>query len=707
MRNKILLFSFSLLSITAFGQEKEKDTIVNNLSEVVVTGQFEPQSIKKSVFNVRVISQKDIQQLAANNLADVLNQYLNITIRPSSGTGRSTVSMFGLDGQYFKILMDNIPIVGDNNVGNNIDLTQINLDDIEQIEIIEGSMGVTHGANAVSGILNIITKKSSLYKWEIATTVQEETVGEEYAMFDKGRHIQAVKVSHTISENWFASVGFDRNDFQGYLDQRKGKDYADTDLKRGYTWLPKQQYLGNASINYRKGDFRAYYKFDYLNENIDYYNPSVIITTNPPFGNRIYSYDKRYLTERLYHHLNLDGRLFNQLHYNVSLSHQKQTRSTDDFEYDINTGTESKKLKTVNQSAELLYSTGTISNFFKDKMADLQLGYEIVSNKGFAIVNGENQAFVPIEKRFENYDFFAVSEFKISEKFSIRPGLRISVQRQFDNQYASSLGFRYLLKNGVELRTSLGKSFRTPDFEELYSKIKFSGHNFYGNENLIPEISTSYDFNVKKNTFFKNELKLSNTLSIGYLDVKDKIDMAFVGFESGTTNPVYQYINVSFYKMWNVAINNQLEYKNWSLRAGASLVGISREIGNGKNVSDDKFLYGLQVNGNISYNFQKQNMQFSLSYKYNGEQQQFVEVVENGENTYKLSEIESYSFLDASVKKTFFKRQFDITIGARNIFDVTNIQQGIATGGAHTSSTDILLGYGRSYFLKLTYNLNF
>ena len=567
-------------------------------------------------------------------------------------------------------------------------------------------MGVTHGANAVSGILNIITKKSSLYKWEIATTVQEETVGEEYAMFNKGRHIQAVKVSHTISENWFASVGFDRNDFRGYFDGREGKDYADTDLKRGYAWLPKQQYLGNASINYRKGNFRAYYKFDYLNENIDYFNPSVIITTNPPFGNNIYSYDKRYLTERLYHHLNLDGKLFG-LHYNVSLSHQKQTRSTEDFKYDLNSRTESELTKTVNQSTEFFYSIGTVSNFFKDKIADLQLGYEIVQSKGFAILNGENQTFWPVSKPFNNFDFFAVSEFNISEKFSIRPGLRISFQKQFENQYSSSLGLKYVLNNGLELRASLGRSFRTPEFEELYSKIKFSGHNFYGNENLVPETSISYDFNIKKNTFFKNDLKLSNTLSVAYLDVDDKIDMAFVGFETGTSDPIYQYINISFYKMWNVALTNQLEYKNWSLKAGASVVGISREIGNGESTSDDKFLYGLQANGNISYNWMKQNMQFSLFYKYNGEQQQYVGVVEDGESIYKLSEIESYSFLDASMKKSFFKRQFDVTVGARNILDVTNIQQGLATGGAHTFSTDILLGYGRSYFLKLTYNLNF
>ena len=92
--------NFTLFAAFVFCQislAQQKDTIVSRekLSEVVVTGQIEPQSIKKSVFNVRVISKQDIKQLAANNLSDVLNQYLNITVQNSGSDGRSTVSMFG------------------------------------------------------------------------------------------------------------------------------------------------------------------------------------------------------------------------------------------------------------------------------------------------------------------------------------------------------------------------------------------------------------------------------------------------------------------------------------------------------------------------------------------------------------------------------------------------------------------------------------
>jgi outer membrane receptor for ferrienterochelin and colicins len=320
-----------LIFITAFGYAQNDTITENKLQEVVVTGQFEPQSIKKSVFNVRVITAKDIQNLAANNLSDVLNQYLNITVRPSGVDGRSTVSLFGLDARYFKIMVDNVPLVNEAGLGNNTDLSQINLNDIEQIEIVEGSMGVTHGANAVTGILNIITKKSSKDKWNISATAQEETVGEEFEFFDKGRHIQAIKVSNSISENWFASISANRNDFQGFLDGKQGKNHIENDGLRGNRWLPKEQLNTTALVAFAKNQFRIFYKFEYLDENIDFYNSTVQSGFNSELGSYRYADDKRYLNNRYFHNLNSTGKIFNKLSYNVSVSHQKQERSIEDF----------------------------------------------------------------------------------------------------------------------------------------------------------------------------------------------------------------------------------------------------------------------------------------------------------------------------------------------------------------------------------------
>lgn len=705
MKINFTLFIIIAFSISLSAQEKQKDSIASQekLSEVVVTGQFEPQSIKKSVFNVRVISSQDIKNLAANNLSDVLNQYLNITVRPSGTTGRSTVSLFGLDAQYFKILVDNIPLVNEAGLGNNTDLSQINLNDVDHIEIVEGSMGVSYGANAVSGVLNIITKKSSKYKWDINASVQEETVNKEYSLFDEGRHIQSLRVAHTFNKNWFISVGANRNDFQGYLDDKHGMDYIENDGTRGYRWLPKDQLNASALLSYHKDNFRFFYKFEYLDENVDYYDSTVQSGFNNQLGSYRYSNDKRYLTNRYFHNLNATGRLFSQLNYNVSLSHQKQQRDVEDFWYYLFTKKEANNVTVKDQSMEVLSSTGTLNNFFSDKKIDLQLGYEFVNNKGYSLVQEANNIMTPIRKTLENYDFFVSSEIMATERVSIKPGLRFSAQSKFKNQYASSLGLRYLFDKGIELRGSYGTGFRTPTFEELYSKQIFDGHFFTGNENLVPETSTSYEASIKKSTAFASGLQLSNTLAGSYLNVDDRIDMALVRLNPDTGNPEYEYINISKYRLWNFSTMNQLRKDNLTINLGASLIGISQEIGNQVFSSNDQFLYSFNLNASVSYMIPKWETTVSGYYKYNGRTQQFIQ----GTSEYIISEIDPSNWLDTSIRKNFFKDRFEVTVGARNILDITNVNQTRTSEGAgHATSADLMLAYGRSYFLKLAYNLN-
>ena len=714
--SKVFLYIASFVSFSALAQQPVNDSInVNKLEEVVVTGQPEPQSIKKSIFNVKVITRKDIDRQAANNMADLMNFYLNINVTPDTGQGRSTLSMFGLDGQYLKVMVDNVPLVSDSGLGNNIDLTQINLDDVEQIEIIEGSMGVTHGANAVSGIINIITKKSTLHDWEIKATVQEETVGDEYSASDKGRHIQSVKVSHNISNNWFISMGGNRNDFAGYQADRGGKNYllnqTDPNIQRGYSWLPKEQYVGNAMLSYQKNRTRVFYKFDYFNENIDFYNPLISIQGNYPFWDILYGNDRRYKTERIYHHLNSSGHLHKDITYNISASYQKQTRDFEDFKYFIEERDERENKTLTYQSTEVLYSTGNISNILNNKKYNLQVGYELVNQKGFAaaeagIFKDENGVGQDKSANINNYDVYTAAELSFTDKFSGRAGFRYSAQSMFDDQYAASLGARYLFEQGVELRSSLGKSYRTPNFEELYTYLVDSNHDVRGNPDLTPEASTSVDLNLKKYTSFSSGLKMSNNLMVTYLDVQDRIGMVQINF----TPLQYKYINIDNFRVWNFSTNHEFNYDNFSLKAGMSIIGTSQNISSGAERSDDSFLWGVQVNGNLNYSLPKYNTEFSVFYKINGKQPQIVQTTDaTNTSVFAVARINSFSWLNASVRRTFFKNSFDVTLGARNLLDITNVQSSIAQGGnvGHGGgSTDLATAYGRSYFVKLVYNIN-
>jgi outer membrane receptor for ferrienterochelin and colicins len=716
IKAKASLFLFSALGFNALAQQN--DTIKGQLEEVVVTGQIEPQSINKSVFNVRVISGDDIKRQAGNNLADVLNQYLNIMVMPNNSTGKSTVSMFGLDGQYLKVLVDNVPLVTDNGLGNNVDLTQINLDDIDHIEIIEGSMGVTHGANAVSGIINIITKKSTSADYEVSATAQEETIGKEYEPFaNKGRHIQALRVAHSFSPEWFASVGANRNDFTGFQDTRGGENYTPYDpdtpnTNRGYSWLPKEQLYTNATIRYQKGQTRLFYKFDFFNEHIDYYDPVVASEVVTNVGVLRYSNDRKYDTQRFYHHINASGKVLGQLNYNASLSYQQQERDVEIYKYYIQTGEKVVNTNETYQRTKVLYSTGSLSNFFKNQVADLQVGYEFVNTNGFnsalsGTFNNDDQQGGNLEKRLENYDVFAASEIKVTDRFSIRPGARYSFQSKFEDQWAASLGARQLYKDGHEARISIGKSYRTPNYDELYTYMVDANHDIQGNTALLPESGYTAEISGKKTTHSANGFMLLNAVNITYNDIRDRIELAIVN-----SSPLqYKYININKYRSFLASTSNSMKYKNWDARLGVTLLGISRKIDTGLAASDDKFLFNVQANANVGYTVPQWNTVFSVYYKLMGRSQQFVQTGSIDANTqqFQLQRINSFGLLDASARKSFFDGKLEATLGARNLLDVVNVQSNVAGNStAHSEgSTNLLMGYGRSYFLKLTYNLNF
>lgn len=707
-KNKFLVYFFLFLSPLVFSQEISVDsTRTEQLNEVVITGQYNPQSIKKSVHNVIVIDRKQIESQAANNLADLLNFNLNLTIIPSSQTGKSSISFFGLDAQYFNILIDNIPLVSDNGLGNNIDLTQVNLDDIERIEIVEGAMGVEYGANAVSGVINIITKKSIDTNWQIQAAVQEETVGDEYAWFDEGRHIQLINISHNINDKWFGRLGFNRNQFAGYLDNRQGKDYYKNDGLRGYEWLPKTQFNTNALITYQSDKFKLDYRFDYFNEVLDYYDstvrPNIDVgsqTSNPS------ATDKIFTTNRFVNNMNISGQIDSGANYKASFSYQQQKRDLNKFNYYILSHEKTNETDETYQSTKVFFSNGAINNLIKNEKFNFQLGYETRFIDGF-----DTQAtgdYTQLDKSHSIYNLstYASAEYKFNEKISLRPGLRYEYNSQFQSKLLGSLSARYLMNHGFELRANVGSSYRTPSFEELYYYFVDSNHDVRGNENLNPENGYTAFINFKKRSWF-DELSLQNEIKFSYISLKDKIDLAIVN-----TIPLqYQYINIDTYRLWGLTLDNSIKSNNWNFNLGATLQGVSRGLENETNANDD-FLYAFQINSSATYHIKKWDTFFTMLYKYNGQQEDYVAsgTDTNGNTTFSTQTLEAYSWLDASVKKSFFKDAFQVTLGARNLLDITSVDirnSNSSTGSHNASSKNLTLGYGRSFYLKLLYNLNF
>lgn len=123
----------------------------------MVTGQYGANTADQSVYKVRVIDESRIKAQGAVNLRDVLTNDLNIRLSNDPVLG-SSLTMMGVGGENIKILIDGVPMVGRTN--GNIDLSQINLNNVERIEVVEGPLSVSYGTNALGGAINLITKKT-------------------------------------------------------------------------------------------------------------------------------------------------------------------------------------------------------------------------------------------------------------------------------------------------------------------------------------------------------------------------------------------------------------------------------------------------------------------------------------------------------------------------------------------------------------------
>src|SRR5690625_4862409 len=111
-RNRIIFFVFLFIASAGFSQiQKESFELdsIQDLTPVVLTAQYRPQAVDKSIFEVDVVSQLDIQKMAGISLDDVLKQSLNLNVIPDSGEGRSGMEQFGFNSEYIKVLVDGIP----------------------------------------------------------------------------------------------------------------------------------------------------------------------------------------------------------------------------------------------------------------------------------------------------------------------------------------------------------------------------------------------------------------------------------------------------------------------------------------------------------------------------------------------------------------------------------------------------------------------
>ncbi|MDY6923965.1 MAG: TonB-dependent receptor [Pseudomonadota bacterium] len=156
------------------------------LDDLVVTAAGYEQKIVDAPASISVITVEQLQTRPYMTLLDAVRDLEGVDIGETRDkTGQGTISMRGMGSDYTLILINgrrqnNHGDIYPNNFGGN----QFNhippLDSIERIEVIRGPASTLYGADAMGGVINIITKRT-LDRWSgSVTTARTFETNDEY-----------------------------------------------------------------------------------------------------------------------------------------------------------------------------------------------------------------------------------------------------------------------------------------------------------------------------------------------------------------------------------------------------------------------------------------------------------------------------------------------------------------------------------------------
>lgn len=175
--------------------------------EIIVTASALPEKVDDTPAAVSVITRKQIESIAALDLADVLRHAPGLTVIRSGSPGKAT-SIFtrGSNSNHTLVLWNGIEIV--NPYFGGFDWGQFSTAGVEQVEIVRGPYSALYGSEAVAGVINVISAPArDSVRFEVQAGGRGLRNGSAFAAHRFGSILASGTVDSTHDD------GFARNDF--------------------------------------------------------------------------------------------------------------------------------------------------------------------------------------------------------------------------------------------------------------------------------------------------------------------------------------------------------------------------------------------------------------------------------------------------------------------------------------------------------------
>jgi vitamin B12 transporter len=454
------------LMVLALAVQQPQDTVV--LKPVVVTATRVPTPADVIASAVTVIRRADLEARGGGirTVADALRTVPGVTIvETGSFGGQTSLFLRGGESDYVKVLLDGVPL---NQPGGGIDLAHLTTDNVDRIEIVRGPGSVVYGSDAMTGVIQIFTRKGTGTA-RMGAELRAGTYGAAAGAVDfVGR---AHKISYSASASRFSADGL----------YRYNNEYRNAVASARVTVTPDAR--SELSVAYRYGDDIYHFPTDGTgaprdsNQRSAERGPLISLEASRAIGAR------------------LEARVLGTWRETRSLFNDEPDSPGEDGTF-------------WSRDYVRRASAGTILTWRPQERLSFTGGveYEDQRQRGTSEFSASFGSFPDsIEVQRFNTAYYIQSILGNAEPFAITVGARLDDNSQFGNHGTYRVGFVYHPRPETRLRVSAGSGFKEPTFFENYA------HGFVqGNPNLEPEQSTSWEAGVDR-TLAAGRISLSAT----------------------------------------------------------------------------------------------------------------------------------------------------------------------------------------------------
>lgn len=472
VKKRRLFFYFILLSpLSVVAQTRMANDTLQMLGDsVVITANRYARKLSNVTVPVSIINAKQIQEIGAIRLTDVLKEQPGLTMTSGFGAG---VQLQGLNPDYTIILINGEPLVG--RTAGVLDLNRIALGNIKKIEIVKGPSSSLYGSEAMAGVINIITDAANAMPLQATFrygTYQTMDAGVNHSIVNKS-------ISYQGYYNYFSTDGFSI--------RPNSTSRTTTPITR-YTINQQLKYNfsdnTNISLSIRATDEKVKSEISVVNggATISSYgyehntDQNFNATLNHKFSSKLKTSFRGYLTE---YNGRQDLLTVAGVPYYDLLNHlfQRIENQTD---------------WNINQQTNLIFGAGTILEGVKSNRYDSE----------------------QIRKTNSIGYGFSQIELNPTKNLIVIGGIRFDKNEAFASAFSPKISASYKINKTNKLKFSIGQGFKAPDFRQIYldfTNAAAGGYSVFGSDQaqkVIAQLMNAGQVGTLYNTYYQlNTLK--------------------------------------------------------------------------------------------------------------------------------------------------------------------------------------------------------